>query len=269
MYKIRGADGNEYGPITAEVLRQWIAQRRLVGTSMVQLEGTTEWKPLSSFPEFAADLPHAPAAPPLTGQPSSLAPQKTSGLAISSLVLGILGPFTCGLTALVGLILGIVSLVKIGSPTSQVRGKGLAIAGICVSGFFLLLIPFYAALLLPALAKAKSRASTISCVSNLKQIGLGARMWANDHGDTFPPDFLSMSNELVTPKVLVCPGDSSKTKVQDWSQASPNNITYEYLAPGIKEKGNEQLPVFRCPIHGNVCLGDGSVQQGAAGRKLR
>jgi len=94
-------------------------------------------------------------------------------------------------------------------------------------------------------------------------------MWANDHNDTFPPDFLSMSNELVTPKVLVCPGDGSKSKAQNWSAASPNNITYEYLAPGMKSVGNDQMPIFRCPIHGNVCLGDGSVQQGAAGRKLR
>jgi hypothetical protein len=124
-------------------------------------------------------------------------------------------------------------------------------------------------LMLPALAKAKGRAESINCVSNLKQIGLGARMWANDHNDTFPPDFLSMSNELTSPKVLVCNSDKSKVRMQDWSQVTPNNITYEYLAPGIKATGNERMPVFRCPIHGNVCYGDGSVQQNASGRKSR
>jgi hypothetical protein len=263
MYKIRGADGKDYGPVTAQVLREWIAQRRLASTSLVQLEGTTDWKPLSAFPEFAADLPATPPPQVSTGPaPVAFAPGgKTSGLAISSLVLGVLGLFSCGVTALVGLILGIVSLVKINGSKGQLRGKGLAIAGICVSAFFLLLIPFYAALMLPALAKAKGRASTISCVSNLKQIGLGARMWANDNSDTFPPDFKSMSNELTSPKVLVCPADSGKTKVETWAQVGPNNVTYEYLAPGIKVQNNERMPVFRCPIHGNVCYGDGSVQQ--------
>jgi hypothetical protein len=145
----------------------------------------------------------------------------------------------------------------------------LAIAGICVSGLFLFMIPLNLGLLLPALSKAKGRAQSINCVSNLKQIGLGARMWALDHNDTFPPDFLSMSNELISPKILVCPADSSKVKVLDWSQASANNITYEYLAPGIKATGNEKMPIFRCPIHGNVCFGDGSAQQNASGRKSR
>ncbi len=65
----------------------------------------------------------------------------TSGMAIASLVLGILG-----ITALLGLILGIVSLVQINRSRGRLRGQGLAIAGICVSAFALLvLIPVTAA----------------------------------------------------------------------------------------------------------------------------
>jgi hypothetical protein len=56
MYKIIGGDRREYGPATAEELRQWIAEGRLSGQSLIQLEGTGEWKPLSAFPEFAAAL---------------------------------------------------------------------------------------------------------------------------------------------------------------------------------------------------------------------
>ena len=43
-----------------------------------------------------------------------------------------------------------------------------------------------AAMLLPALARAKTRAQSIACVNNLKQIGLACRMWAADNGDQFP-----------------------------------------------------------------------------------
>src|SRR5436189_6431510 len=43
------------------------------------------------------------------------------------------------------------------------------------------IIAILAALLLPALAKAKSKAAQINCVSNLKQVGLGWLTWVHDH----------------------------------------------------------------------------------------
>ena len=70
------------------------------------------------------------------------------------------------------------------------------------------------------------------------------------------------SNELPSPKVLVCPSDTSKTKVMSWSQFNASqNLSYEFLAPGAKEADVVNVVVFRCPIHGNVGMGDGSVQQ--------
>jgi hypothetical protein len=56
MYRIRGADQQEYGPVTAEVLVQWIAERRLNSTTLVCVDGTSDWKPLADFPEFAPAL---------------------------------------------------------------------------------------------------------------------------------------------------------------------------------------------------------------------
>ncbi len=64
MYKIRGADGREYGPASVEEIRRWVAEGRANAHTLAQGPESTEWKPLGSFPEFAGAFP-APAAPPL------------------------------------------------------------------------------------------------------------------------------------------------------------------------------------------------------------
>lgn len=109
----------------------------------------------------------------------------------------------------------------------------------------------FIAVLLPAVMRPRgSRAPRISCISNIKQIGLAMRMWANDHGEKFPMalsatnvgggtleyamtgevwrHFQILSNELNNPKVLVCPTDN-RTKVTDWNQVI-NNTHLSYFA---------------------------------------
>jgi hypothetical protein len=56
MYKIIGGDQKEYGPVTTDELRRWIAEGRLNAQSLARAEGTTEWLTLASFPEFAEAL---------------------------------------------------------------------------------------------------------------------------------------------------------------------------------------------------------------------
>src|SRR5579863_9178109 len=68
MYKIIGADGREYGPVTVEQVHQWIQEGRANAQTKVLPEGSTEWKALSEIPEFAPALSSAGAtAPPMVG----------------------------------------------------------------------------------------------------------------------------------------------------------------------------------------------------------
>ena len=71
-------------------------------------------------------------------------PQPRRGFAIASLVLGILGLPTIGLLgvgAMVGIILGVVALVKARNAPAQYGGRGLAVAGIALSVISILLTP--------------------------------------------------------------------------------------------------------------------------------
>jgi len=67
-YTIIGGDGKEYGLVSAEDLHRWIAEGRLNAQTLAKSEGDTEFRPLSTFPEFAAAFAPPPVAP-LSSQP--------------------------------------------------------------------------------------------------------------------------------------------------------------------------------------------------------
>jgi hypothetical protein len=149
-YTIIGNDQKQYGSVTEEQLGQWLAEGRVGAQTKVQAEGSAEWKSLSEIPAFAGLMKSSTPPPLPSAAPAANA--KTNAMAVTSLVLGILGLFTCGLTALFGLICGIIAMVKVKNSGGKLSGSGLALAGTIVSGIFLFMLPIYAAMLLPALA---------------------------------------------------------------------------------------------------------------------
>ena len=170
---------------------------------------------------------------------------------------------------------------------------------------------------LPLIAKRHARSSKISCTNQLKQIGLAFRQWGLDNGDKYPAmvstanggakewieagatytSFLVMSNELNTPKILVCPYEKRKKIVAattfgfpsspwipltnnhsvtyfvglDADEAQPNTILSgddNFLVSGEEPKSGVLLLWTNSPVawtkdrhvyQGNLALADGSV----------
>jgi hypothetical protein len=110
---------------------------------------------------------------------------KTSGMAIASLVCGILA-LCLGLPGLLGLIFGIIAIRKINGSGGTIGGKGLAIGGMVTSGLGVGMILLSAILLLPTLAKAKYKANRIKCVNNCVQQYKGMLSFAQDNGERLP-----------------------------------------------------------------------------------
>lgn len=272
-YTIIGGDGKSYGPVADYELHQWIRDGRLNADTRVQVVGEKEWKGLGDLPEFSATF-HAPKPPPLSA--AAATPARTSGMAIASLVLGVLGLFTCGITALVGVVLGAIAMVKIRNSDNRVEGHGIALAGVIVSGVFLLLIPFCAAVMLPAFAQAKQKAQAIVCLNNEKQLSIALRIYTADHDNHLPPAATwcdAIKANVHSDRTFKCVAAhrtgrcdyafNAKLDGMDLSKVDPRTVLI-FESDGIWNANGGQEVLLRKPRHSRmitVGLADGSVQQ--------
>jgi hypothetical protein len=293
MYRIIGVDGKEYGPVSLEQLRAWIAQGRVNSQTQVQEAGATEWKTAAQIPDLAAVLVSpSPLAGP-AASPSGLGqvpgPLPQQGLAITSLVLGILSFMCLGpLTGIPAIICGHIAHSRARRAPTVFGGAGLAVAGFILGYVNLVLCVVFVlpALMLPALGKAKQTAQQVRCMNNLKQVGLAFRIWAGNHADEYPfnvstnaggtaelsalgsdgfeknalLNFMVLSNELNTPTILICPADSGKRTALNFATLQAANLSYR-LRSGTNVSDAHPLEVLAvCPVHGTELMCDGSVQ---------
>ena len=108
------------------------------------------------------------------------------------------------------------------------------------------IIAILAAMLLPALSKARDKARNIACVSNLKQLGTMTQMYANDYDDYFITNTESFTNDgslgMITylygsktyhDKIAQCPCDTYSGK----DELSYRNFTSDWNAWAVTEYG--------------------------------
>jgi prepilin-type N-terminal cleavage/methylation domain-containing protein len=123
-------------------------------------------------------------------------------------------------------------------------------------------IAILAGLLLPSLAEAKEKARRVKCISNLKQVAIGFRIFALDHeglypwhtdageGGTYGPGanqawkhFMAASGELMSPAVLVCPSDAlTLARATTWNEFSASTNQNRTLSYFTGLDGYEQIP---------------------------
>jgi len=147
--------------------------------------------------------------PPISGNPSQ---PRTSGLAIWSLVLGILS-LTCFsiLSAIPGVICGHKALSKIKLSGGALTGQGLAIAGL-VTGYLgilwaVIFIPMMMAIAIPNFVKARDTAMMNACINNLRMIDAAKNEWAleNNKQASDTPTRADVAHYLKNGQFPVCP----------------------------------------------------------------
>jgi len=151
------------------------------------------------------------------------------------------------------------------------------------------IIAILAALLLPAVNQGRARAKRISCISHLRQVGVAFQDFAHDHNGAFPMavpansggseeyttsgyqlagnfyfsfhHFQALSNELVTPQLLVCPADT-RTAATNFAALQNENLSYfvglksEYARPNSILAGDRNLTNDLTGATSLVRLGD-------------
>jgi prepilin-type processing-associated H-X9-DG protein len=142
------------------------------------------------------------------------------------------------------------------------------------------------AILLPTLARSKARSSRLGCTNCLKQIGLAFRTFAIDNDGLFPmqqsvtnggtmelvssglvfPHFRVMSNELSTPRILVCPNDTHRTYATNFdSSLKDTNLSYFINVDAVETNaagllcGDRNLTLKAAPGSRFVCLSSNTI----------
>jgi len=126
-------DGQRYGPVDESVLRQWLADRRVLPTDLVWHEGVAEWVQASAAPELAATAGVTPPAMPQ----AYLKPHR----ATTVLVLGIIGIVACFICGIIAWSMGNTDLREMDAGIMDPSGRDMTNAGkICgmISTLFLL-----------------------------------------------------------------------------------------------------------------------------------
>lgn len=125
------------------------------------------------------------------------------------------------------------------------------------------LLTLAAAIVIPAITRAKAGDERKRCVENLKQLSFAWMMYLNEYSSVVPANILGIANSVSNLSLFVCPSDESRKTVNSLAELAAKGSSYQANLPSP----NERMPLaeaqnhilLRCPIHYNAALADGSV----------
>lgn len=169
-------------------------------------------------------------------------PVYTSGLAIASLILGIVGVVCLGpFGGIPAVICGHIALSNIRKSDGTEGGRGMAIAGLVTGyigiAYIVISIAIMASSVLPALSQAREKARRIACAGNLKQIGVAMRMYEGEKEKRFPDDLATLwkNDYLTTGIVYICPSTTDTPATSADQLSSDHHCSYLYFGKGLTE----------------------------------
>jgi len=108
----------------------------------------------------------------------------------------------------------------------------------------------------------RRKAEAFLCGSQMSSIALAAENWAEENHQPLPVDFTVLSSRLSA-RTLHCPNDGFHRPAKDWASFTPDNASYEILAPGAPlDNTNSSLryiSFLRCGYHNFEANTNGSV----------
>ncbi|MDD5140467.1 MAG: DUF1559 domain-containing protein [Verrucomicrobiales bacterium] len=102
------------------------------------------------------------------------------------------------------------------------------------------IIAILAALLLPALSKARERAQAISCLNNTRQLGLACQLYSDDHEDYFPYNLVMNPLSFRTNLNWV-------NNVMTWDLSSDNTNAQTIINASLGTYVSGNTTIYRCP----------------------
>jgi len=205
-------------------------------------------------PEEAQVCGSCSSALPIIHQEVRDTDAQTSGLAIASLILGILSFCTFFTTGIVAIVLGIISLVKINKSGGRLKGTGFAIAGIAVpavSAVFIL--PLMLGIMIPALVRTQQIAYRMMCGMNLSELGKYMLLYAGDYDEQYPTSSkwcdLLVDYAEINPKTFRCKGApegpcnyAMNINVEKLGKSCPPDMVLAFeTRPGWNQTGGPEL----------------------------
>jgi hypothetical protein len=92
-------------------------------------------------------------------------------------------------------------------------------------------------------------------------IACAARLWAQDNNNSLPTNWVSLSHELGSPRILFCPSDHTANLPSNWASLDESRCSYKMVNPGLPENATNTV-YFRCRHHGFLAFPDGTVFDG-------